>query len=329
LGGGYGETNAVMHAIQEAGPHINLVNIEPHKPCAKSYENAHRGVGVDNVKIIEQKAQLVSAADVIDHFQNEKADCLFASHYFYGGLLADVYKASHSTLPLQQHPLWKYLNVLKDNGVFVVTLQSGAGARLFRNALLGNHGLNPSAAPVADESLSLLSCFGNIATFLRGLEAFKDQYQKTTSSTLNIKMHLGVANVPLGSFKVEQDAKTQGYILLNPNGDQNDKAWIAPKMLDFYGNWFELELLANLTIEKAKNIIEQGQAEGASDDVKRKYEILKNKDLLNPNAEILAAQRKSAREMQETFLHILRIFAPGEENMQHPNITLEITKAKS
>lgn len=328
LGGGYGETNAVMQAIQEAGPQINLLNIEPHKPCAKPYENAHREVGIENVKVMEQKAQLVTVADIINHFQNQKADCLFASHYFYGGLLADVYKASHSILPLQQNPLWKYLNMLKEDGVFIVTLQSGAGARLFRNALLGNHGLNPNVATVADESLSLLSCFGNVATFLRSFETFKELHQKATNSTLNIKMHLGVANVPLGGFKVEQDPETQGYMLLNPNGDQNDKTWIAPKMLDFYGNWFELEFLATLTLEKAKTIIAQGQANSAGD-VKRKYEILKNKNLLNPTMEVLLAQRNSAREMQETFLHILRIFAPGEENMQHPNITLEITKAKS
>ncbi|MDB6081094.1 MAG: hypothetical protein JWO53_366, partial [Chlamydiia bacterium] len=33
-----------------------------------------------------------------------------------------------------------------------------------------------------------------------------------------------------------------------------------------------------------------------------------------------------ARKAQETFLHILRVFAPAQVNMQHPNIVLEITQ---
>lgn len=309
IGGGRGETNAIPKAIQEAGATVRLLNIEPHEPFARPYIEAHQAVGIKDVQVLQQKAQLVSSADVKSYFQGEKVDALFVSHVFYF-LLGEIHKASLTlSTPLDKHPLWKYFDMVREDGVFVVTLQSGAGARLFRNALLGNHGLNPPTSPIEDEIVPILSSFGNLATFLRHFEVFRERYKKETGKKINIKMHHSVANVPLGGFKVEQDPETGGYIIHNPNGKDDDPNWLAPRMLDFYGNWKELQILATLTPERVNKIPEE----------------LKKLGLENPTPEIIAAKRESALKMQETFLHILRVFAPAEENMQHPNITLEIT----
>jgi hypothetical protein len=285
IGGGRGETNAVPNAIYESGTEICLLNIEPNEPFAKPYIEAHHALGIKNVQVLQLYAQQLSALDVTDHFKGEKADALLASHCFYF-ILGDMLKASlDSSLPLSQHPLWKYFDMMCDDGVLVATMQSGAGARLVRNALLGKHGLNPSNVP--DETVPLLSSFGNIATFLRHFEVFAKRFQEETGKTINIKMHHSVANVPLGGFNIEQDPMTKGYLMHNPNGEDTDLSWLAPRMLDFYGNWKEQQTSAT------QNLVE--------------------------------AERDIARKTQETFLHILRAFAPGEVNMQHPNITLEIT----
>src|SRR5207253_8876489 len=103
-------------------------------------------------------------------------------------------------MPLDQHPLWKYFQILKEDGVFIITLQTGAGARLMRNALLGNHGLEANANTTADDVTTLLSSFGNMATFLRFFDDFAQQYKQETGKTISIKMHHSVANVPLGDF---------------------------------------------------------------------------------------------------------------------------------
>lgn len=338
LGGGYGETNAVLQALQQAGPVVDLLNIEPctKDNCTQSYKEAHQAVGITKVDVKVQNAQMVTVASVIDHFQNQHADCVFASHFFYGLLMGEFYKASHSSLPLNQYSFWKYLQMMHEDSVLAMTLQSGSGARLIRNALVGNHGLNQPSSSVTDETLSLLSSFGNLATFLRHFEFFKEQYQKETNRTVTIKMHAAVANVSLGDFKIEQDSETGGYLLENPKGDKTDKNWLSPIMLDFYGNWFELELLATLTTERAQKIITRWKECQTYPELKltdeykvidRQYKILEAKGLLNPTPEALIANRKSAKEMQEAYLHILRVFAPGEKNMQHPNITLEISQS--
>lgn len=194
----------------------------------------------------------------------------------------------------------------------VITLQSGAGARLFRNALLGNHGLTPPSPTVADETVPLLSSFGNLATLLRYFEAFAERYQKEYGKAIEMKMHLGVASVPLGDFEVIQDEETKGYLLHNPNGEDSDPSWIAPRMLDFYGNWKELQTMATMTEEKALSL---------------SSEELKKLGLSPFSSEALTAKRDSARKMQETFLHILRAFAPAQKEMLHPNISLEIWRS--
>lgn len=143
----------------------------------------------------------------------EKVDTLFASHSLYF-ILGDLHKASeqysHSSVPLSHHPLWKYFNSLQDQGVFVVTLQTGAGARLFRNALLVNHGLYPSQTDVVEEVVPFLSSFGNMATFLQHVEVFKKRYQQETGNRNGIKMLHSVANVPLDNFEIGRDSETGG-----------------------------------------------------------------------------------------------------------------------
>lgn len=268
IGGGRGETNAVPNAINKEGVGICLLNIEPHEPFAEPYIQAYKGIA--EAAVLQLTAQQLSVQDIMKHFGGEKADAVFASHCFYF-ILGDMLKASlDSTLPLSQHPLWKYFEMMNDDGVLVATMQSGSGARVFRNALLGDHGLNPSHDP--DETMHLLKSFGNIATFLRHFEVFARRFHEETGKTISIKMHHSVANVPLGDFKIEQDSKTQGYLLRNPNGDGEDESWLAPKMFDFYGNW-------NIQTDLATS----------SDGDKR----------------------DAARKSQETYLHILRTFAPG------------------
>ena len=314
LGGGRGETNAVLGALQEKGAKIHLVNVEPHEPFASPYIEAHKAVGIKDVNVLQLKAQHLFASDVMPHFHHEKADVIFASHAFYF-MLGDLHKAtleqfqSETQIPCTHHPLYKYFDMIKDDGVIILTLQTGAGARLFRNALLGNHGLNPPASPTPDESVPLLSSFGNMATLLRHFNVFAERYQKDTGKVIDIKIHYAVANVPLGGFTVSRDEETNGFVIHNPNGSDADPSWLAPTMLDFYGNWKELQTLATLTLKKA-------QAMSADD--------LKKLGIQQVNEGTIAEKREQARKMQETFLHILPVFAPAEQNMQHPNITLEI-----
>lgn len=312
IGGGRGETNAIPNAISDAGSTVHLLNVEPNENFVEPYIHAHQTLGIQDVHTLQLFSQQLSAADVIEHFHGEKVDAVFSSHCFYF-ILGDLFKASQdSTMPLEQHPLWKYFDMLKDDGVFVVSLQSGAGSRLFRNALLGIHGLNPSS-DAADLTVELLSSFGNMATFLRHFELFAERFEKQTGKKINLTMHHSVANVPLGNFKVDQDPVTNGYIIHNPNGADSDPSWLAPRMLDFYGNWAELEFFATLTDEKVKS----GEPKTIENLKKYKFE--------NPTLENIAEKRESARKKQETFLHILRAVAPAEVNMLHPNITLEIT----
>lgn len=310
LGGGRGETNAVLKAVKDAGSEIHLLNIEPHEPFAKPYMEAHRIVGIPRVQVLQKTAQTVTVSDVINHYSGKKIDVLFASHAFYF-LLGDLHKASQNpSLPLNQHPLWKYFRMLRDDGVLMITLQSGAGARLFRNALLGNHGLNEPTGPVEDETVSLLSSFGNMATLLRCLEFFAQRYQQETGKTISIKMHYAVANVPLGGFILEKNPQTQGFEIHNPRGNDTQADWLAPKMMDFYGNWKEQQLLATLTPEKGEAMV---------------LDELKKLGIANPTEQDIEPKRNMAIKTQATFLHILPVFAPAQVNMQHPNITLEIT----
>jgi hypothetical protein len=292
LGGGRGETNAVPQAIRESQVDIHLLNVEPHGPFAEPYIKAHQNIGVQGVQVLQKTAQDLSANDILHHFNGEKVDLLFASHFLYC-LLGDMHKATlDSSISISQHPLWKYFEMMDKEGVFILTMQSGSGARLFREALLGNHGLGVPTSETDDETKYLLKSLGNLATALRHLEVFAERYKQATGKTIHIKMRHSVANVPLGGFNVSQDKETGGYQIHNPNGEDTDPKWLAPKMLDFYGNWAEQQTLAtktgNLSTEELK-------------------------------------KRETARKAQETFLHILRVFAPAEVNMQHPNITLEMT----
>jgi hypothetical protein len=287
IGGGRGETNAVPHALHETGMDISLLNIEPHEPFARPYIQSYKDLGMHKVAVKQLYAQDLSSKDVVCHFKGEHVDGVFASHCFYF-ILGDMLKASFNPeLPLDQHPLWKYIHMMKPDGVLVATMQSGAGTRLWRNAILGNHGLYAPSFDDQDVTVSLLSSFGNLATFLRYFEGFAERYKKETGKTLHVKMSHSVANVPLGGFKVVQDPLSKGYVMHNPHGEDADPSWLAPRMLDFYGNWKELQITATSAAEKGK--------------------------------------RATAIKTQETFLHILRAFAPGEVCMQHPNITLEIT----
>lgn len=144
IGGGRGETNALVKALIETGSSINLLNIEPYAPFAQPYQEAHKAIGVKNVTVWQQSAQQFNPTAVIAHFGSKKADIIFACHSLYF-ILNDMYKATQSGLSntnaLKNHPLFKYFDMLDDKGTFIITLQSGAGARLMRNALLGNHGL--------------------------------------------------------------------------------------------------------------------------------------------------------------------------------------------
>jgi hypothetical protein len=103
-------------------------------------------------------------------------------------------------------------------------------------------------------------------------------------------MHYAVANVPFGGVAVEQNLATDRFTIHNPGGSDDDPNWLAPRMLEFYGNWTALE-----------------------------KSVSSSPDLL---------VRERAKETQNVFLHILRAFAPGLRGMQHPNITLEITVEK-
>lgn len=316
IGGGRGENNGLLKAIQEKGISLSLLNVEPYAPFAEPYIAAGKAVGVQEVTVLQKCSQDLTATDVVKHFNGEKADAIFASHSFYFSL-GDMHKTTlayvkeKSQLPLlSQHPMAKYFEMIKENGVIVVTLQSGAGARLFRNVLLGNHGLNPPEEEPADETVSLLSSFGNLATYLRHLDIFIQRYQKETGKKIQIKTRHAVANVPLGKFKIGKDANTGGYIIHNPDGIDTDSSWIAPKMLDFYGNWKELQALATMTNEKANTMSK---------------EELKKLGLENCSHEQLIEKRQAAIKSQEVYLQILRAFAPGMKNMQHPNVTLEIT----
>ena len=309
IGGGRGETNALIKAIQDSGSTVRLLNIEPYHPFAQPYIEAHRAIGVSDVHVWQQSAQQCSASEVIKHFNTKKVDVLFASHSLYF-ILADMHKfaqqyAQGSPLSLEQHPLWKYFEMIDENGVFLITLQSGAGARLYRNALLGKHGLDYVPSATEDEVVPLLSSFGNMATFLRHFDLFIKQYQKLTGKKISIKMHYAVSNVPLGNFEIKSTSAPGGYTLHTPDGD-----FLASKMFDFYGNWNELQKLSELTVEQLQNLNPEEQ---------------KKIGIENAMREAIVSKQQSAKQMQETFLHILRVFAPGYKNMQHPNITLEIS----
>lgn len=286
IGGGRGETNAVPHALHTSGMDVSILNIEPNVPFAAPYREAYRSLGMHDVAVKSLYVHELSAQDVIEHFKEREVDGIFASHSFYF-ILGDLLKASlNPALPLNQHPMWKYFKMMRADGVLVATLQSGAGSRLYRNALMGKHGLDVPLLMDEDESVSLLSSFGNLATFLRYFEAFKKRFHRETGREILVKMSHSVANVPLGHFHVVRDTKTRGLMIHNPMGDDKDPSWQASKMLDFYGNWKELEASATQVEDRLKS--------------------------------------ETAIKTQETFLHILRAFAPGGVCMQHPNITLEI-----
>ncbi|MGB8467383.1 MAG: hypothetical protein WCE21_00100 [Candidatus Babeliales bacterium] len=285
IGGGRGETNALPHALQQNGLTIRLLNAEPHKPFAEPYINAHKAIGIEDVSVIHKTAQELSAQDIVAYFK-KKADVVFASHSFYF-ILADLHKATQAYVygamkDIKDHPLAKYFDMLQEDGIFIVTLQSGAGARLMRNALLGNHGLDVTNQD--DKAARLLQSFGNMATFLRHFAFFTQLYEQQCGKKLKLKMHYAMAQVPLGNLAIKLDKKTGGYSIHNPTGNDSDPSWVGLQMMDFYGNWKELQALAT-------------------------------------------QQQPLAIQTQKTFLHILRLFAPGLVYMQHPNITAEINVA--
>jgi hypothetical protein len=312
IGGGRGETNAVLKAIKDSGSTLHVLNFDPDARYLKPYNQAHQAVGIEDVTVVLQGGELVSSHDVTTHFKGEKADVVFASHSFYF-FLASLHKASQSSMPLAQHPLYKYFDMMKEDGTLVLTMQTGAGARLIGKALLGEHGLTPPASCPMDEAVPLLASFGNIGAHLRYVEGFSQRYKKETGKNIQIKMHHSVANVPLGNFKIEQDPETGGYSIHNPEGEDSDPHWVAPVMLEFYGNWKELEVLSHLTMEKVG---------------KMKPDEQKKRGLENCTLKTLCEKRKEAQKKQEIFLQILHFFAPACKNMQHPNITLEITIEK-
>lgn len=308
LGGGRGETNAISKAILENGSQVDLLNVEPYRPFAEPYIKMHQGVGIKNVAVLVKKAQETTSFDIQRFFNGQKADILLASHSFYF-VLAEMHRFSLKPTTVEQHPLWSYFDMIKEDGVIALTLQSGAGARLFRDALLGSHGLNQQLENCSDQVTVLLKSFGNLATFLRNFEVFTKMYQKKTGKNISVKMHHAVANVPLGHFKIIKEESSGGYVIKNPLGSEKDPNWLAPKMLDFYGNWNELQNLALLSPQK---IDQMSTSE------------LENLGLQNLSQEQINGKTETARKTQETFLHILRVFAPAMVNMQHPNITLEI-----
>ena len=120
-------------------------------------------------------------------------------------------------------------------------------------------------------------------------------------------MHYAVANVPLDNLKIEQDKNTGGYT-------NSYSSWVGQQMMNFYGNWEELQALATLQFEEAQKM--------SPDD-------LKKLGIDKLTQEVLLNKREIAIKTQETFLHILRVFAPALVNMQHPNVTLEITTESS
>lgn len=290
LGGGRGETHAVPKALVEEGLSIKLVNIEPHLPFKEEYIQAHHSIGLKDVAVIQRKAQEVSVHEVTHAFGCEKVDFIFASHFFYF-LLADMHKATLTDAPLYDHPLYKYFELLDEKGVMLVTMQSGAGTRLYRNAFLGDHGLNPAASHQANEMDLLLKSFGNIASFLRYMEHFIKHYEAHTSKTIQIKLHGSTAKVPLDRFTIHKDEPSGGFYLKHPEGKEEDPKWTSPTLLNFYGNWKELQQEALKT-------------EPLTADEKKK--------------------RVAAQKTQEVFLQILPVFAPANTYMLHPNITLEI-----
>lgn len=310
LGGGRGETNALIKAIQDSGTCIHLLNIEPHQPFAKPYIDAHKVIGVNDVEVWQQSAQQCSTSEIIKHFNNQKVDVLFASHSLYFILgdmhkIAEEYTKEKGVISIKGHPLWKYFEMLSDKGVFVITLQSGAGVRLYRNAILGKHGLDQCASDIEDETVPLLSSFGNMATFLRHLELFAEHYKRETGRKIKIKMHYAIANVPLGTFEIKPHIKTKGYSINTPHDNI-----LASKMLDFYGNWNELQSMTALLPEQIKDLAHEEQ---------------KRLGFENTSLDNIISKQNTACQMQETFLQILRVFAPALKNMQHPNIVLEIT----
>ncbi|MCE5293518.1 MAG: hypothetical protein LLF94_02755 [Chlamydiales bacterium] len=310
LGGGRGETNAVMHALTAAGSTIRLLNIDPDKAVFKDYKDAHVAVGVKDVEMLPLRVNTLTSKDVTSHFKGEKVDAVYSSHCFYF-LNGDLIKASLAQdLPLQEHPLWKYFEMIRDDGVMVVTMQTGTGSRQIRNGLLGDTGLTRAISPGEDATVELLKLFGNLGAFMRHFEPFQARFKAEIGKTIEVKPHLAVANVPFGDFRVEQDPETQGYILRNPHGSDSDIQWPAPTLLDFYGNWDFQKTRATLTAERlaAMDIAER-----------KKYQ------LENVSAASIPDIRNLARKTQSTFLHILRAFAPQNTAMLHPNITLEIS----
>jgi hypothetical protein len=286
IGGGRGETNAVMKALHDSGSIIRLLNIDHDEKVADTYRLAHESVGIHAVRELPMKVQHLSSSDILNSFDGEKVQAIFASHSLYFEN-RDLFLASlHHDLPLQQHPLWKYFEVMDEEGVLVVTLQSGTGGRMIRDVLLGDHGLNPPKSDHEIELLKLFSIFGNAATFLRYFEQFSQRFQQATGKSIEITMRYSVANVSLGDFKVEKDEGTQQPEIFNPHGDNEDPDWHSLKMFDFYGNWKELRESIKQTQNREK--------------------------------------REAALQSQKVYLAILPFFAPGLVSMQHPNITLEI-----
>ncbi len=310
LGGGRGETNAVMHALIEQGSRLQLLNVDPDKNAADEYKKYHNavGVGVDDVKVLIKPLNELTSEDVAQHFKSkkvgEKVDAVYSSHCFYFITLDMLKAAMVEDLPLVQHPLYKYFEMLKEDGVIVVTMQTGTGARQIRNSLLGDHGIMQSSLQQP------MAIFGNIGTFWRFFEPFKVRYEQVTSRKIEVKPRLAVANVPFGNFQVEKEAETGGYILKNPRGSDPDPQWAAPTLLDFYGNWDFQMTHATLTPERL-----------AAMDSKK----LEKYKLQNVTTDNIESVRNLARKTQSTFLHILRVFAPANAAMLHPNITLEIT----
>ncbi len=72
LGGGRGETNALMKALKDSGSNVHLLNIEPHKPFKPLYLDAQNAVGITDVEVWEQTAQQLSAPEVVKHFKDNK-----------------------------------------------------------------------------------------------------------------------------------------------------------------------------------------------------------------------------------------------------------------
>jgi|GEM_PF-6989014 len=265
IGGGDGLTAPVLKAIRDKKESVSVLNVEPETKYEEQYRSEHEAAGISVSGVIAKPAQKLTAEEVKNVFP-AGADIVFASHSMYFEM-DDIWLASNAVPdtddPLlsgqwvEAHPLTKYLDVMAQDGVFVVTLGSAQELGATRTMALGNHNLSINSDPFAQkEPGKILGCFKNMQLFAKHFECLKPHYETHRNCTLDYDTFASVARVPLGKYNIVLNSDTGVYEVHNPF-PQPIEQFHAPEVFRFYASWPTPEEVQQMNPEDCRATFER------------------------------------------------------------------------